>query len=138
MSVETSAYLSYGLIFTLEDIASLRELLPEDKRSILSPANVAQGSLIFNEVLEAIHSILPESLSVDVSQDQWSDSFEAALIINARSTLQKIDFKYSPFSALPVRSLAQPLEEELRAFEMFKNPDGTTRQPELLVWGAVY
>lgn len=136
MSIETSEHIGYGLVYTLENITDLRNFLPDDEKSILSPANLAQGNYVFGEVLEALE--LRPGLSAGVSQDQWSDSFTPSLIIYAPSTLVKINFREGGIPAFAISQLNKPTEEEMKAFEVFTDSDGNLRKPEPIFWGSVF
>lgn len=135
MAVEGSAYLTHGLIYTLEDITDLRKfLLPEDK-NILSPANLLNGSYIFMEVMDALNKTIPSCLSTDISQDQGGAGFTPSFIIAARSTTMEIDFMNAPFEAFKVKDLLSPSAEELEALKAFESETG--RNAEMIMWGWI-
>lgn len=111
MSIDASAYIAYGLVYKMSDLTGLRDILLDEDKHILSPANLAQDDGVFAEVEYALHEVLTSSLGVMTA----FDGDESSLIVYARGTEMEIDFKNRPFSAMSFRDLAKPSEEQIRA-----------------------
>lgn len=132
MSVEKSMNIATGLIFNKVDLRVLLPLLNDEDKEILSPAYLAVDyDNILGDLLGPLNTVLPSGLTVDLSADQWSGSFEGSLIIYARSTRVDLTFKESVFSAFSIDKLPQPTPEEMKAFEVLE------REPQTIIWGSI-